>query len=105
VVERGIDLVTANLTTAGTYGVQGRASGTLPPSGPSCPTVSGTPATSVDGDPACEDVDGDGDVDLDDAFVLAFEVVPDPPADPTPFDFDGDGDVDLDDVFALAFSR
>jgi hypothetical protein len=103
-VNRNVDLVTANLTTAGTYSVQGRATETTPPPESTCPTVSGRQTSSVDADPECEDVDGDGDADLDDAFVLAFEVVPDPPADPAPFDFDGDGDVDLDDVFALVFS-
>jgi hypothetical protein len=100
-LEPRLDLLRANLTVAGTYAVQAQANESA---ASSCPTVSGTPATNVDTDPACEDVDGDGDVDLDDAFVLAFDVLSAPPSDPTPFDFDGDGDLDLDDVFALAFS-
>jgi hypothetical protein len=60
-----------------------------------------------DSDGLYEDVDGDGDVDLRDAFVLAFDyalnsdLLNDEQV--AALDFDGDGAVDLDDVFVLAF--
>jgi hypothetical protein len=71
------------------------------------PGVSGRPPRDLDGDAQVEDLDGDGDRDLDDAFALAFEVLPRASgfsADQrAALDFDGDGSVTLDDVFALAF--
>ena len=50
------------------------------------------------------DIDGDGDVDPDDVYVLAMAygaVFPDPRY-VEEADFDGDGDVDPDDVYVLA---
>jgi hypothetical protein len=71
------------------------------------PGVSGRPPTNVDDDPQLEDVDGDGERTLDDAFALAFEVVPRSEslsdAEVAALDFDGDGSLGLGDVFALAF--
>jgi hypothetical protein len=71
------------------------------------PGVSGRPPTNVDDDPQLEDVDGDGELTLDDAFALAFEVVPRSgslsDAEVAALDFDGDGTLGLGDVFALAF--
>jgi hypothetical protein len=71
------------------------------------PGLAGRPPTNLDADPQYEDLDGDGDRDLDDAFALAFEVLPRAddlsPSQVAALDFDGDGAVTLDDVFALAF--
>jgi pectinesterase len=63
------------------------------------------PPTDPDGDGLYEDVDGDGNVDVDDAVALAF--VDGGALDAgqrLALDVDGDGDVDFDDAVALAFS-
>jgi hypothetical protein len=71
------------------------------------PGVSDVPPTNLDDDPQYEDLDGDGDSDLDDAFALAFgplqrtDDLSD--AQVEAIDFDGDGSVTLNDAFALAF--
>lgn len=58
-----------------------------------------------DGDGVHEGVDADGDVDLDDAFVFAFDHLSVSDAltsgEVTALDFDGDGALDLDDAFVL----
>jgi hypothetical protein len=62
-----------------------------------------------DGDGVHEGVDADGDVDLDDAFVFAFDhlSVSDTltSGEVTALDFDGDGALDLDDAFVLLFDE
>ena len=73
----------------------------------------GTPiegATSTDDDPFPEDVNADGEVNLDDVFTFAFDAVfaPDGTFDQTQLDaldYNGDGTVDLDDVFEFAFGE
>jgi hypothetical protein len=70
-----------------------------------CPAVDGGRTASLDSDVLCEDLDDDGDVDFDDSFRLAFDVVLAERSGPDPvhFDFDADGDIDIDDVFEHAF--
>ena len=70
-----------------------------------CPAVDGGRTASLDSDVLCEDLDDDGDVDFDDSFRLAFDVVLAERSRPDPvhFDFDADGDLDIDDVFQHAF--
>jgi hypothetical protein len=72
----------------------------------------GTPiegATSTDDDPFPEDVNADGEVNLDDVFALAFDAVtnqgPYSQAQLDRLDYNGDGEVDLDDVFDFAFGE
>jgi subtilisin family serine protease len=62
------------------------------------------PPTDPDDDGLYEDVDGDGDVDFDDAVALAFVDASElTPGQVTALDFDRDGDVDFDDAVELAF--
>jgi hypothetical protein len=74
-----------------------------------CDIVNGTsPYTNGNGIPdECEppipgDIDGDGDVDVDDLtqVILGWGPCPGQP-DPCPADIDGDGDVDVDDLTQL----
>jgi hypothetical protein len=71
------------------------------------PGVSGRPPTDLNGDAQYEDLNGDGERTLDDAFALAFgplqqaEDLSD--AQVKALDFDGDGELTLNDAFALAF--
>jgi hypothetical protein len=52
-----------------------------------------------------QDVNGDGEVDFDDAVAIAFVPANQlTDAQKNAFDFDGDGDIDFDDAVALAFS-
>jgi subtilisin family serine protease len=62
----------------------------------------GRPATSVDADPALEDVDGDGRAGVGDVVVL-FSHLDDPVvrSNVAAFDFNGDGRVGVGDVVAL----
>jgi hypothetical protein len=66
-------------------------------------------ARSTDDDPFPEDANGDGAVDLEDAFALAFDGVFAADAftgrQRDALDYDGDGAVDLDDVLAFAFDE
>jgi hypothetical protein len=67
-----------------------------------CPTLGGVQTGNVDDDSQCEDVDGDGDADFDDAIQLAFNTG-EAGDHVEAFDFDDDGDVDFDDAVSLAF--
>jgi hypothetical protein len=77
------------------------------------PDWTGTPiegATSTDDDDFPEDIDGNGEVNLDDVFAFAFDAVfaQDGTFDATQsaaLDYNGDGTVDLDDVFEFAFGE
>jgi hypothetical protein len=68
--------------------------------------AAGPPPLDVDDDGLYEDVDGDGDRSLADAFALAFAdlaAVNDDPEMRDALDFDGDGRVALADAFHYAF--
>jgi subtilisin family serine protease len=71
------------------------------------PGVSDETPTDPDSDGRYEDVTGDGERTLADAFAFAFGPLQQADglsdAQVTALDFDGDGSLDLDDAFALAF--
>jgi hypothetical protein len=71
------------------------------------PGVSGETPTDPDSDGRYEDVNGDGERTLADAFAFAFGPLQQADglsdAQVRALDFDGDGSLDLDDAFALAF--
>jgi len=70
-----------------------------------CPIVDGTPTASVDADPVCEDVDGNGRFEFLDVIALLFADFGAINADPVgdALDVDGSGKVDFLDVVALLF--
>jgi hypothetical protein len=94
-VARGTTAVTARIGTASATTVTVTAA---------CPPIDGRRGIDADGDGRCEDVNGDGTVDIDDPIALLLvDGAALTPEGRTALDFDRDGDVDVVDAIDLLF--